>query len=168
MDSLLAAVGDTDRIIDVSNLYTKTFHVGWGDLDSNAHMANTAYLDMAVDVRMMYFAEHGFPVQEFERLRFGPVVQKDEIEYFRELRLLEPVTVSFALAGMSPDGSRFRIRNEFFRQDRQLSARLTSSGGWLSLEKRRLIAATPGILAAFDALARTDDFEILESSLKQG
>lgn len=152
----------------MADLFTRTFHVGWGDLDSNGHMANTAYLDMAVDVRMMYFAEHGFPVQEFERQRFGPVVRKDEIEYFRELRLLEPVTVTFAIAGMSPDGSRFRIRNEFFRQDGQLSARLTSSGGWMSLEKRKLIAAAPGILAAFEALARTEDFEVLESSLKPG
>jgi len=69
-------------------IFEKTFHVSWGDLDSNAHMKNTAYLDKAVDVRMMYFESQGFSVREFERLHLGPVVKTDEIEYFRELRLL--------------------------------------------------------------------------------
>ena len=46
-------------------IFSKTFHVGWGDLDSNAHMKNTAYLDKAVDVRMMFFQEHGFTMHEF-------------------------------------------------------------------------------------------------------
>lgn len=34
--------------------YIKTFHVRWGDMDFNAHMRNTAYLDISADVRMMY------------------------------------------------------------------------------------------------------------------
>jgi acyl-CoA thioester hydrolase len=150
----------------MSDLFVRTFHVGWGDLDSNSHMANTAYLDKAVDVRMMYFAEHGFSMRELERQRFGPVVQRDTVEYFRELRLLDPVTVSFTLAGMSEDGSRFHIRNEFFRQDGQLAARLDTLGGWFSLETRRLIAPPAAMIEAFWLLARTDGFQVLESSLR--
>jgi acyl-CoA thioester hydrolase len=150
----------------MSDLFTKTFHVRWGDLDSNAHMANTAYLDLCVDVRMMYFASKGFSLREFERLRFGPVVQKDEIEYFRELRLLEPVTVSFALVGMSDDGSRFRIRNEFFREDGKPAARVTSLGGWLSLDTRKLIAPPAELREILAGLTRTEDFQTMESSLR--
>ena len=56
-------------------------------MDFNAHMRNTAYLDLSADVRMMYFAEHGFSMREFETLKIGPVILKDEIEYFRELKL---------------------------------------------------------------------------------
>jgi acyl-CoA thioester hydrolase len=148
------------------DLFVKTFHVGWGDLDSNSHMANTAYLDKAVDVRMMYFAGHGFSMREFDRQRFGPVVQRDTIEYFRELRLLDPVTVSFALVGMSEDGSRFHIRNEFFRKDDQLAARLDTLGGWMSLETRRLISPPAAMIEAFWLLVRTEDFQILDSSLR--
>jgi len=99
--------------------FSKTFHVRWGDVDSNAHMRNTAYLDLCVDVRMMFFAEHGFSMREFERLRFGPVVMKGEIEYSRELRLLETVTVTLELAALNADVSRFRLRNEFFNADGQ-------------------------------------------------
>jgi acyl-CoA thioester hydrolase len=143
----------------VTDLFIRTFHVGWGHLDSNAHMANTAYLDVCVDVRMMYFASKGFSPKEFERLRFGPVVQRDEVEYFRELRLLEPFTVNLALAGVSDDASRFRIRNEFFREDGKMA-------GWLNLELRKLTVPPPELMDVFSALTRTGDFEKMESSVR--
>lgn len=146
--------------------FVSTFHVGWGDLDSNAHMKNTAYLDKAVDTRMLFFQGQGFSMREFERWRVGPVVQRDEIEYFRELRLLESVRITLTLAGLSADGSRFRLRNEFYRADGKLAARLTSSGGWLDLAARRLTVPPAGLAAALQALARTEDFEPLPSSLK--
>lgn len=39
--------------------YAKEFIAGWGTMDFNDHMANTAYLNMAADVRMAFFAERG-------------------------------------------------------------------------------------------------------------
>jgi len=147
-------------------MYQKKLTAGWGDMDFNAHMRNTAYLDKAVDVRMAFFAEHGLPMRELKRLGIGPVVQKDEIEYYREVTLLDELTVTLALAGIAEDGSRFRLRNEFFRADGKPVAKLTSTGGWLDLGARRLIAAPPAVLAAWKELARTEDFEAMPSSLR--
>jgi len=148
-------------------MYSKTLYAGWADMDFNAHMKNTAYLDKAADVRQMFLIEHGFPVEEFLRLRVGPVVMKDEVEYFREVGLQQQITVTYALAGHAPDGSRFRLRHEIFRPDGELSARVTSTGGWLHLDERRLIAPPPPLLAAMNALERTSDFVELPSSVKQ-
>jgi acyl-CoA thioester hydrolase len=150
----------------MSEIFTKTVYVGWGDLDSNAHMKNTAYLDKAVDVRMMYFQEQGFGAREFERLRVGPVVMRDEVEYYRELRLLEQVQITLLLAGMSQNATRFRLRNEFFRDDGQLAARVTSTGGWLDLSERKLVIPPAPLVAALSNLARSPDYELLPSSLK--
>jgi acyl-CoA thioester hydrolase len=147
-------------------MYKKTFHAGWGDMDFNSHMGNTAYLDKAADVRMMFFSEHGFPMSEFVRLRLGPVIQKDEIEYFREVNLLEELTITFDIAGLSDDGSRWIIRNEFFRSDGKLVARVTSAGGWLDLSLRKLVAAPAGLLEALLELPQTSDFQQLPTSLK--
>ena len=144
--------------------FSKTFHVRWGDMDSNAHMANTAYLDACVDVRLMYFREHGFPMREFERLRIGPVVLRDELDYFRELRLLEPVTITFQLAGLSPDASRFRLRNEFFREDGALAARVSTLGGWLDLSKRKLKVPPETLAEALRRLQKSEDFQELAAS----
>jgi len=147
-------------------MFEKHLFAGWGDMDFNAHMRNTAYLDKSGDVRLMFFAEHGFPASEFARLRIGPVIMKDELEYFREVRLLEPLRVTLSLAGQSEDGSRFHLRNEFYRSDGKLAARVTSIGGWLELSTRKLIAPPVGLLEGMRSLQRTEDFQELASSLK--
>src|SRR5277367_4789878 len=98
-------------------MYQKSVMAGWGDMDFNSHMRNTAYLDKSGDVRMMYFSEHGFPMSEFMRLKIGPVVMKDEIEYFREVHLLEAVNVELAVIGLAEDGSRMMFQNRFLRSD---------------------------------------------------
>ena len=146
-------------------IYEKVLHAGWGDMDFNSHMRNTAFLDKSGDVRMMFFADNDFTSAEFMRLKIGPVVMKDEVEYFREINLLEKVRITLTVAGMSPDGSRFIIRNEFFRADGKRSATVVSTGGWLNLEQRKLVAPPEKLLAAMNNLARTPDFQTLPSSV---
>ena len=147
--------------------FEKSFHVGWAHLDSNGHMANVAFLDVAVDVRFMYFASHGFPPSEWAKLKLGPVVKRDEVDYHRELRMLQPFTVNILCAGLSDDCSRFRIRNEVRREDGELAARITSTGGILDLAARKLVAPPAALAAAFRALDPSDDFEALDSSVKR-
>ena len=147
-------------------MYTKTLYAGWADMDFNSHMKNTAYLDKTADVRQMYLMENGFPLEEFSRHRIGPVVMKDELEYFKEIGLQQQITVTYLLAGHAPDGSRFLVRHEIFRNDGKLSARVTSAGGWMDLAARKLIAPPPALFSAMNSLERTSDFTVLPSSLK--
>jgi len=144
--------------------FEQRFQVGWSHLDANAHMRNTAYLDLAATVRVMYFAVAGFSIDAFAELHFGPVIRREELEYFRELRLLDEVRVTLLLAGLSDDASRFRLRNEFWRGKGTLVARVTSLGGWLDLGARQLIAPPPALATALHGLERTSDFEALPAS----
>lgn len=146
--------------------FVRVLQAGWGDMDYNAHMRNTAYLDKSADVRMIYFQENGFPMSEFERLRIGPVIMKDELEYFRELKLLEEVGVSLELAGLSEDGTRVRLRNVFTRMDGKIAAKVTSTLGWLGLASRRLVAPPETLLSVLTTLERTEGFLVLPSSAK--
>jgi acyl-CoA thioester hydrolase len=139
---------------------------GWADMDANAHMANFAYLNKCVDARMGFFKAMGFPVTDFATRRIGPVVRRDEIEYFREIGLLEPITVTLALGGMAADGSRFRLVNEVLKAGGQRAARIVSEGGWLDLAARKLILPPPDLMAAMNAMPRTEDFQVLPSSIK--
>ena len=147
--------------------YETTLLTGWSDMDMNGHMANTAYLAKAVDVRLQFFAARHFGSAEFTRLRIGPVVMTDELGYFREVHLLEPLRATLALAGVADDGSRWRLCNEFHRADGKLAARVTSVGGWLDLGARRLVAPPEPLAAALAALGRTADFAALPSSLRE-
>lgn len=147
-------------------MYAKTLFASWADMDFNSHMRNTAFLDKSADVRMMFFAENGFPMSEFLRLRLGPVVMKDEVEYRREVGLLQEITVTLALAGHSDDGSRFQLRNEILQRDGTLCARVTSTGGWLDLAARKLVAPPEALHKAMQSLPQTSDFQVLPSSVK--
>ena len=111
---------------------------GWADMDANAHMANFAYVSKCVDSRMSFFNQNGFPVTEFAKRRLGPVVRRDELEYFREIALHEPITVTLALAGMAMDGSRFHE-----------------------------VLNAEGKLAAFNKMPLAAEFEQLPSSIRK-
>ncbi len=107
--------------------YSKEFLAGWGTMDFNGHLANRAYLDLAADVRLAFFAEHGFPPTEFRRLSIGPVMKKDELEYFHEIGIHETVTVTYAVRAMSADGSRFILENEIWSASGERAATVRST-----------------------------------------
>ena len=151
----------------MTEVFQRVIQIGWGDMDANGHMRNSAYLDAASNVRMMFFMEHGITTAEFACWRIGPITLRDVLEYRRELHLLDEVRVTLEASGHSEDGSRFRLRNTFYRPDGQLAATLTTDGAWLDLERRRITRPPQDLLAAMLNLSGRDDFEILPSGVKE-
>jgi acyl-CoA thioester hydrolase len=117
--------------------YVQNYRVGWGEIDGNGHMANTAYLDRAADTRFRFFAEHGFPAERFGAERIGPVIVRDEVTYRKELRLMEAFSVDLRLTGLSSDRGRFELTNTFHNSSGDLVAVVTSEGVWFDLSTRR-------------------------------
>ena len=150
-----------------NGIFEKHFEVGWRDVDPNGHVANMTYLEYAVDTRVAFFDSCGFPPENFLRNGFGPVIKSDFVEYFRELKMLEKITVTIENGGFSKDGSRFRVINSVSRSDETLAARVTSIGGWLDLKERKLTVPPDVIIQAWKRLPKTEDFEVLSSSIKR-
>jgi acyl-CoA thioester hydrolase len=148
-------------------IFEKQFEAGWRDVDMNGHVANTAYLEYAVDVRVAFFDSSGFPPQNFLKEGFGPVIKSDHVEYFREVMMLEKMTITIENGGFATDGSRFRVVNSVYKDDRVLAARVVSIGGWLSFNERKLIEPPDIIKDAWLQLPRTGDFEELRSSIER-
>ncbi len=146
-------------------MYSKQMIAGWSDMDFNGHMKNTAFIDRAADVRLMFFAENGFPVAEFARLRLGPVIVREEIDYRKEVNLLDPIEVTLALGGLSPDASRWLLETNV-RRDGKLCSRIRASGAWLALDARRMATPPPALRAALEKLEQTADFETLRSAVR--
>lgn len=140
-------------------MFERKFQAGWNDIDFNGHVRNTAYLDYSSTTRMLYFQENGFPMSEFRRLNFGPVVVRDEIEYASEIHFLEEFTVKIQVAGFSPNYRRCRVRNVFAKMDGTLSASVTSLVVWLDLNERRTIIPPIELISALKFLEPTDDFQ---------
>ena len=147
-------------------MFERRVIAGWGDMDFNSHMRNTACLDKSADVRITYFSENGFSMQEFMRLRLGPVIIRDELDYHREASLLEELRATLELAALAADGSHFAIQNSFYRLDGQRVARVKSTGGWLDLTVRKLVGPPEGLLAALQRAPRSEELTEVPSNLK--
>ncbi len=132
--------------------------IGWAAMDANGHFGNSSYLDLASDARMAFFTDHGISFRDMQRLAVGPVIRKDELEYFREVGLHDTVTITVALLGLSPDGARFTIENEMWLANGERSAVVRSSGGWLDLRARKLVVPPPALVTAMQQMPRADGY----------
>jgi acyl-CoA thioester hydrolase len=110
---------------------------------------------------MTFFAEHGFPPGEFRRLALGPVIRKDELEYFREFGLHDPVKVNYTMLALSADGRKFVLENQFWTPDGELAATVRSTGGWLDLKARKLVVPPRELLDALAQVPRAVSYQEL-------
>jgi acyl-CoA thioester hydrolase len=141
--------------------YTKIFIVRWSDSDANGHMRNTAYSEYAMDTRMGYLAEHGFPYPRFEEMGFAPVLLREEIDYLRELRLGDTVEVDFTQLGLAPDASRVKFVHDFWRPGGKKVARIVVSGGWMGIETRKLIRPPEALVEAIAGVPKAEGWDEL-------
>jgi acyl-CoA thioester hydrolase len=142
--------------------YARTYTVRWADCDVNGHMRNTSYSEYATDTRVAFLAEHGFTFEKFVVNRLGPVILHEAIDYLREVRLGEKVTVDFALLGLSPDGARFEFEHQVWLPAGKKAARIVVAGGWLDLEKRRLRHPPEELHRVLREGPRAEPFEALK------
>jgi acyl-CoA thioester hydrolase len=164
---LIRAPRDTtargERMAEGSSDRPQRFAVGWGDLDGNNHMGNTAILDRAADTRFQYFALNGFPGERFAAERIGPVILRDELVYRKELRLLDQFTVDHKVVGLSSDGVRFAIENTFRDVHDEVTAIVTSEGLWFDLDERKPRSPPPELDAVQRRMPRAEQFRELPS-----
>ena len=106
------------KAIGMNAIFEKQFEAGWRDVDMNGHVANTIYMEYAIDMRVAFFESCGFPPQDFTKHGFGPVIKSDFVEYFREVMMLEKMTITIENGGFAPDGSRFRVVNSVYKEGR--------------------------------------------------
>ena len=143
------------------------FEVRWADLDGNRHVRNTAFSEYATHTRFRLLAAHGFDQARLEALRFGPVMMREEIRYRREVLFGDALRVDVSCAGLSADGSHWRVHQGVLRSDGREAAALTIQGGWIDLDSRRPVAPPPELAAVLLALPRTPDYEDLPSLVRR-
>lgn len=123
----------------MDNPYFQLYTVRWSDVDANGHMKNTAYVECGMQVRVAFFAEHGFPFSEFQKQQFGPVIFREEIIYLKEIHMLETIRTTFRCSKLSDDGGRFTIHNSLYKEGDIKAAELTTDGAWFDLRTRKLM-----------------------------
>ena len=141
--------------------YSKTYEIRWSDIDANGHVNYAAYIDAAGDLRYRFFTEHGFPPERFEQLGVGPIYTSIHAEFLREVRMGETVTITYALAGLSPQGTRWKVHHDVLNSNGKKAVSIDLEGALLDLTTRQPVQPIPELLQTFNLIPRTADFEIL-------
>lgn len=87
----------------------------------------------------------------------------ETLSYRRELYLADQVTVTVELTALSSSGHRWGLQHRISRGE-ELAASVRLTGGWLSLDTRRLVAPPAELTAALSALPHSEDLAELPDS----
>ena len=141
-----------------------SYQVRWTDIDANRHVNYAAYIEAATELRYHFFAEHNLPPEIFKRLDIGPTYTSLGINFYREVRLDETITITMQMAGLSEHGIRWKIVHNFLKANGKKAVSLTLEGTFLNMTTRQPVIPTPEILQAFQQAPRTPNFEVLSES----
>jgi len=141
--------------------------VRWSDLDPNNHVRHSAYYDYGAQARIACLYQQGIGIDWLSRNGIGPVLFREEAVFYRELRFHDQLIIDTKLSCVSADHRKWSIRHSIMRGD-ELCAIITVDGAWIDLEKRRIVQPPPELIEKFEAGARTEDFQIIDSAKKQG
>ena len=146
---------------------TETFHPRWSDLDPNGHLRHSVYADFATHARFRFLEENGFGADRFRAEALGPVIFREETRFYKEVRMGQAITVDFRAAGMSEDGSQWRITHRIFR-GRVLAAEVTLEGGWMDLRRRKLRPPPEELHQTLMTLPKVEGFEVMKGVVGAG
>jgi acyl-CoA thioester hydrolase len=143
------------------DLFSKTYEIRWSDLDANGHVNYAAYIDAAGDLRYRFFIAQGFTPERFEQLGVGPTYTGIHARFFREVRMGETVTLTFAISGLSPTGAHWTVHHDVLKSNGKKAASIDLEGAILDLIARKGVKPVPELLQAFNLVPRTPDFAVL-------
>jgi acyl-CoA thioester hydrolase len=142
-------------------MFSRNYEVIWADLDANAHMRHTAYMDYAAQVRLAWLFEMGFSIERLNSAGVGPILFTETTSYRREVRGGERIEVAMELVGLSENRKHWRIRQPILKQGGELAALVEVQGAWLDLRARKVAPPPPELLAAIELWPRSADFALI-------
>ncbi len=140
-------------------IYKVDFATKWSDFDPNRHMRHTAYNEYAAEVRIRYFSNQNFSIEEFTKYNIGPILFEEYTSFRKEIHLGENISVNIKLSGLSKKGERWKLVHEVFNEAGHLSAIIKVYGAWIDLTKRKLTTPPVEAQQIFNDAKKTDDFE---------
>jgi acyl-CoA thioester hydrolase len=110
------------------------------ELDIQGHVNSAVYHQYAEHARWKYLERLGIAAGDLLAVGLGPTFLKETINYKRELRASDIVTVDCQFLFPDQAEKTFRIDQRFTKQDGSLAAHLTIVCGLLNLSTRELVA----------------------------
>ncbi|RQO32585.1 thioesterase [Taibaiella sp. KBW10] len=144
-----------------------TAKVMWSQLDANMHLRHSAYADFAAQARLELMDKMQFGFNELARLRIGPVLFREELQYLKEIRPNETLQISCLLKSCRADGSRWSFLQKVYRTDGAVAAIIHADGAWIDLDKRKLTGLPEAAMLRFMEMPKTEDFVLEPNKIQQ-
>lgn len=118
-------------------------------LDSFGHVNNAVYLELYEEARWEHITLKGYGLKEIHTYKKGPVVLEAHIQFLKELKLRERITISFE--AVETHKKICTVNQKIHKENGDLASTLMITIGFFDLEKRKLIDPTPEWLKALEA-----------------
>jgi acyl-CoA thioester hydrolase len=138
--------------------YTKSIQIRWADLDPNFHLRHSVYYDYGAYCRVSFLEEHGLNTLTMQKLRFGPILFREEAVFRKEVRPEDQLIISLELLKSRKDFSRWSIRHQLQKQEDLVCAVITVEGAWINTELRKLATPPPEISGVFNQMPKSPEF----------
>ena len=123
----------------MTNIYSKKFKITENDIDINKHLRDSTYIDYANKTKWSFFEDNGI-LEIFKKENIGPIAFEIKIEFKKEIFLNEEITVTQWLDYFSNDHRKWRLINQIYKEDGNISAIITTFGSYLNLNKRKVVS----------------------------
>ena len=130
----------------------------WSQIDANVHLRHSAYADFCAQARSNMLNQLGLSLAEFSKMKIGPILFREELNYHREISLDEYIKVTVEISKFNRKNSRFSFRHEIFKQNGVRAAVVVVDGAWMNLVERKLTAVPEAWLPVLDKIPRADDY----------
>jgi len=128
-------------------LYDKSIEVRWSDCDANQHMRHSAYSDMCAHTRIGFLQKIGMDSDWFKMHGIGPVLFREQTEYFAELFMGEMVSVTVELGELTGSSKSVCWVNKLYKQNGDLAAKHQVVVGWMDIKLRKVVKL-PSLIVA--------------------
>jgi acyl-CoA thioester hydrolase len=144
---------------NIMNPYFFETTVIWAQIDANQHMRHSAYADVAAHARVQMLDSIGLDSKAFFIHKLGPILFREEILYKREVHISEKIKVNCELTKSTPNGKKWSMRHEILKENGKLAAEIQVDGSWIDMKERKIVGLPEKLLAAFNQIPRSEDFE---------
>lgn len=140
-----------------NNIYYEG-QVLWSQIDANRHLRHSAYADFSAQARSNMLNKLGLSLDEFAKYKIGPILFREELIYYREVKLDESIKVSTELHKFNTANGRFSFRHQVIKSDGVIAAVVNVDGAWLDLVARKLTTLPEHWKPILQNIPKTSDY----------
>ena len=141
--------------------FNRIIQIRWSDLDPNFHLRHSVYYDWGAFCRVEFLNEYGLSAEVMQKLRFGPILFREECIFRKEIRSGDSVKIDLKLIKSRKDFSRWSIQHLITKNENILSAVLTVDGAWMNVIERKLALPPEQVYEVFNQMPKDEKFKWL-------